>query len=377
MDLRTKLVFSLVVVSLASMLALAALSYPQTRVLLRDSARQTLEGIVESKSSDLDNLVDAWRDRVGLITSRTQLRFSLDAYNRNKRQADRALIQRIVADAVQSGRPTLLGVTIRGVDGEVVAMVGEAGPPANTEASLPLDGEGIRFDGVSALGPDGLRVSFRAPLTIDDRQIGAALVVMDAIELIELVQDTTSLGATGEVLIARRDGDSVQIITPLRHVTESPRKTRIPLTATRNPIVRAVLGEGGSTDGRGIDDRGETVWTATRFLPDVAWGLAVKIDADEQEQPIRALRNSTIRLALALSAFAVLVGTLLGLHIARPIHELADVANRIRGGELSARAKVDSNDEIGQLARTFNLMADEVLRERQSPQPARTSDETD
>ena len=65
-------------------------------------------------------------------------------------------------------------------------------------------------------------------------------------------------------------------------------------------------------------------------------------------------------LVLSLSAFAILLGTFLGLRFAKPIHDLATAAERIRLGELSARAKTGREDELGLLARTFNQMAEEL-----------------
>ena len=67
-----------------------------------------------------------------------------------------------------------------------------------------------------------------------------------------------------------------------------------------------------------------------------------------------------LRTALILSAFAILVGLGLGLRLALPIHDLAAVANRIRKGEMDARASVTREDEVGLLARTFNEMASEI-----------------
>jgi PAS domain S-box-containing protein len=48
------------------------------------------------------------------------------------------------------------------------------------------------------------------------------------------------------------------------------------------------------------------------------------------------------------------------LRFALPIHQLAEVVNRIREGEMDARAAVAREDEVGLLARTFNEMADEL-----------------
>ena len=66
------------------------------------------------------------------------------------------------------------------------------------------------------------------------------------------------------------------------------------------------------------------------------------------------------RAILAGGVVAVLLGLMLGFvfreNIAGPVGRLKDVAERVRGGDLTARAKVESSDEIGQLAATFNQM---------------------
>jgi nitrogen fixation/metabolism regulation signal transduction histidine kinase len=51
--------------------------------------------------------------------------------------------------------------------------------------------------------------------------------------------------------------------------------------------------------------------------------------------------------------------------IVRPIARLTDAANALKEGDYDrANIKVTSNDEIGRLARTFNVMID-VLRQRE------------
>ena len=64
---------------------------------------------------------------------------------------------------------------------------------------------------------------------------------------------------------------------------------------------------------------------------------------------------STVVTALALVAAVVLV-FLTVRQVVRPIERLSDVAESIQKGDLSARANVRSQDEIGTLARSFNAM---------------------
>jgi len=66
---------------------------------------------------------------------------------------------------------------------------------------------------------------------------------------------------------------------------------------------------------------------------------------------------------LAGVAAALLLGAWRARALAAPVLELARAARRISAGDLGARASVRSQDEIGQLAGTFNAMADQ-LREK-------------
>ncbi len=58
MDLRTKLVFALVLVSLVSMLLLATVSYGPARDLWRERALETLDALAESKKMQIGGVVD-------------------------------------------------------------------------------------------------------------------------------------------------------------------------------------------------------------------------------------------------------------------------------------------------------------------------------
>ena len=62
-------------------------------------------------------------------------------------------------------------------------------------------------------------------------------------------------------------------------------------------------------------------------------------------------------LAAVMSIFAFAMSS----DILLPIRELSDVAGKIAGGDLAARAKVDSKDEVEDLADGFNYMADSLV----------------
>jgi PAS domain S-box-containing protein len=90
--------------------------------------------------------------------------------------------------------------------------------------------------------------------------------------------------------------------------------------------------------------------------------VVVKIDRAEGMASVADFDEWLRRMAVILSAFAIVVGLVLALRFALPIHDLAEVAERIGRGEMDARAETAREDEVGLLARTFNGMADELER---------------
>jgi PAS domain S-box-containing protein len=168
------------------------------------------------------------------------------------------------------------------------------------------------------------------------------------------------LGETGETLIVARDGSgALRTLHPTRN---APGKTgSVVLSEEPGGLGARSLSEGVPPVSEGVTDyRGKEVWAATRSIPQLGWGLVVKEDRTEGMRAAEQFRAWLRRVAVVLSAFAILVGAGLGLRFALPIHDLAEVANRIRKGEMDARAVVVREDEVGVLARTFNEMADEL-----------------
>jgi len=75
-------------------------------------------------------------------------------------------------------------------------------------------------------------------------------------------------------------------------------------------------------------------------------------------------------LALATAGFvAICISTVIGIFYSRrlvmPIRQIADVAQRMRDGDEDARVSLAGDDDIAQLGRTFNRMADAVGKRRE------------
>ena len=83
---------------------------------------------------------------------------------------------------------------------------------------------------------------------------------------------------------------------------------------------------------------------------------------DYAAEALRTTRRAFLLAAAGALILAVLAGLLVGRGLTAPLLELAGVASRMSGGDLSTRAAVRSKDEIGQLAARFNEMAARLER---------------
>jgi PAS domain S-box-containing protein len=349
-DIRTKLVFALVSVALGSMLALGVMMFGSVERELRQQTMDRLEGLAQFKVDALEGIVSGWHDRVALVASRTQLRQSLAEHLRTGADAPVASMERILADAVGAS-PRFRALRVYDPEGGVVASagVGSGGAAPRVEFADPEAELGVRYEGVSFVPDAPPVVVFTAPLTLDGALIGWLHAVLGVEEVLDLSSNYEGLGETGETMVVVRESNGARVLHPVRFVDGDPAADDAALLALDNAEYSFA---GGLTD-----YRGEEVWVATRYLPETGWGVLVKIDEEEQVLPIEAFRADTVRLAVTLAAFAIVLGTLIGFRVARPLLALSDAAGRIEGGDLTARSGVSREDEVGLLARTFDDMA--------------------
>jgi C4-dicarboxylate-specific signal transduction histidine kinase len=100
-------------------------------------------------------------------------------------------------------------------------------------------------------------------------------------------------------------------------------------------------------------------------VPDHEWVVGVSESRDRFTRPLDALFRQVLYSVALAGAVFVLAAMFFARSIVKPIDRLTTAANALKRGDYAnANVPVRSNDEIGQLARTFNVMID-VLRQRE------------
>jgi methyl-accepting chemotaxis protein len=354
MDIRTKLIFACVAISLASMLFMGVMLQHTSSDMVRDLTARKLDALASARLEDIQIIRQAWREQAFLVTSRTALRELVSRYPVDPEGAG-PLVQRILDDA-RSSVTIFRRLAAFDRNGALVAASGDAQPaPAIQEELADAELEVTGF----VLGPDsGFDAVAHAPLDLGKERIGQLEAVVDTQRILDITQNYRGLGETGEMyLVAELVPDEFTVLHPLRG-SDSDERLSVPRDSATEIMLAAVSGADETLRGI-VDYRGERVWAATRKLPNLPVAIVVKIDEHEELESQRELRSRFLRVLQSVAALAILGGALLGTWLARPIRKLRDTIERIRGGERSLRAEVTGEDEVSFLAESFNELMDE------------------
>ncbi len=193
----------------------------------------------------------------------------------------------------------------------------------------------------------------------DGRVTGWVLAEYETTSLQRVIRDYTALLSTGETLLVGSErSDQVDLLLDSR---SAERGTMWPgIAETRTPVARAAAGRSATSFGLS-DHRGIEVVAATQFLSETNWGIVVQQDVDEA---LAASEDFRVALLVGLGlglALVLMIGWWLGRRVTKPLLALRDVANAVAEGDLSQRARVHANDEIGELSRAFNVMTNELV----------------
>ncbi|MCB9678421.1 MAG: HAMP domain-containing protein [Alphaproteobacteria bacterium] len=140
-----------------------------------------------------------------------------------------------------------------------------------------------------------------------------------------------------------------------------------------HPLLRLDLVEGllGNLADFAYQSNGTDVQGAAAPVSGTDWSIVVLEPAEVALEPANRIRRSLIFAVSLAMVVATLLGFVMGRWFTEPIARLRDTALVLAEGRYGARAEVESQDEVGELARAFNHLSSrlkenqgEILRQR-------------
>jgi signal transduction histidine kinase/CheY-like chemotaxis protein/HPt (histidine-containing phosphotransfer) domain-containing protein len=343
--------------------AITATIYLEARRIVRDQIHQRLVSAAADRHALVLGYVARQHERVRLIATRTRLRELVGRYRREDVDAAElvAELRRILEDA-ESGFDDLRGVLIADASGALVTSTGVAPAGGSLRGDDHFE-RGLEEEHLGEIERSGGAYIARvaAPITGPAGETrGVVIVELDVSPLVGILSQAPGLGETGEILVATREGDSARYLLPPRDGS--------PLTVPLERVAPMAAAIGGLSNREVV----ETDYDGRRVLAHYQpiayqspahrpWGLVAKIDADEAYAPLGRLATLVLLLEGALLAVGTAVAAWTAHRLTKPVRELTAAAKKVSSGDLSARAPVRSDDEIGHLAATFNRMTEDLV----------------
>jgi len=103
-----------------------------------------------------------------------------------------------------------------------------------------------------------------------------------------------------------------------------------------------------------------------RYVPSMNLYVVSSAYVNELQETSTKLHDEILYIGIFILLLSLVMSTIYLHRKLKPIQELAKMAERIGKGDYSIRAKVCTNDEIGLLARQFNLMVDKLQNQIQN-----------
>lgn len=197
------------------------------------------------------------------------------------------------------------------------------------------------------------------PIKLGGQFLGMAGAVVTLEPIVKRLQETRVRTGGLDVYIVDNSGRLVASNEPVKNVAGTDMLSV--------PIVQKFAlwrGEAHATETSQFDlaEGGQTVAMLGTYSPieNVGWGVIVQRKLSEAYFAINQMRSQTMWWGLLAIFLSLGVAVTSAKYVTRPIDQLTQTARSIAKRDFSQRADVRGRTEIGELAGTFNLMAEDI-----------------
>ena len=251
-------------------------------------------------------------------------------------------------------------------DGKVIASTdeGNVGTDESSEAHFLGGKDRVYIRDAYHSKEQKPEYSISAPIINDNTKEFLGILVgrfkMDDIN--KITMDRSGLGKTGELYLVNKYG---YMITRSRFKKDTFLRQKVDTINYRTSVSRAT--HSGTHTGHGLvhifpDYRGVNVVGTHDYISEMEWSLLAEIDEKEALAPLAVIKLLFIIIFCAVPVVVWAVGTLVSRAITTPIQKLRKSTEIIGEGNLDTQIKIESNDEIGKLAQSFNEMTINLKR---------------
>ncbi|RMF93301.1 MAG: PAS domain S-box protein [Candidatus Schekmanbacteria bacterium] len=178
--------------------------------------------------------------------------------------------------------------------------------------------------------------------------LGVFAAKLSNAKLFALLDEGKKLGKTSRIYFAN---PSYAILTEYdKGIQNEVRNTEEIIQALNKKIVT----------GSFIRENKRRIVGTYRLIPKTGWILCCELDEIEAFQPLNKLRNQAITFCIVFFFIIAWTAYYISLNISKPLMHLSEAAREIGKGNFSKRVTVSTKDEVNEMAKSFNLMAQKL-----------------
>ncbi len=368
-NLRTKLVISFSLIILVAVTVASASALTGMKMAMEQEVRDKMQLFVEAKAGQ----VLAYLDSLGART----VDFSSDGFIRDSlREIDDtgsvSAVSALNEYLIKNKKPLdedLFCVMVLDMNGRVVSSVftNEVGNDESASQQFIQGKKGVFIgEEVGAAESESGKNMFSVSAPILDKDTGKLLGViinsfvagkLDKIFSGEFqIQDggfTVSIGLSQSL--------SIHLLNREKKVLAHGHAIKMNMIESMDILpAQECLNSGKEISGTWLNAAGQEVIGASVCFPAQGWTLLAEVTTQEAFAPLKNMTYGLIILFGLSALFIIWDIFLLAGKIIAPIKKLRDAVEIISKGDLDYRIDIVSEDEIGQLSRSFNIMADSV-----------------
>lgn len=374
-SIKKKTILLFLILALIPLLVMRLVIYPKAQSALQESLIQNLQSVGHKQAE----LIKGWtEERKGDVRVFAENPFTLLAtritmedkrFWRVSRYTHYIRYEYGYKDILISDAEGIVHVsTTKGREGTDISeheyfkksMSGETFISQIMPSNIPIENEFGKLE----LGLPTMVVS--APITDQNRIMGVACFRVDVSKISEFLR-SIKLGTSGETYLIDKQGYMItesRFVPYLKKTGLIKRGTTLelklinPETGKLTKSVSECLKGNEGYDGNGyLDYRGIKVIGFWQWIAALDWGIIAEIDYKEGYQEVIKLHRNVTTIMMIVTTGIIVFAFIMGQRMTAPILYLTDATRRMSSGDLTQNVNINSKDELGELANSFNMMA--------------------
>lgn len=373
MKLKTEILFVFLIVGACLTIVTGILYFYNARSIILHSAGNQLESLSAAKKHRIESIISKKEEELRLVQNRlfqNQHLYHLNMYgklNDTLCVSYRKLITKNIKKLTKE-IPSFRNIHVLNKAGVAIASTDTGA--INFNFSI-LDFVQQALAGQNNISSfidepnDNAYLCLSAPLYFKGNLQGGILIETTTDDLKTLTGDYTGLGNTGETVIAQLISDSVAcFITSTRNEKKNLHKITLNKSAPQAVFLALAGNEKLYLDAN--DYGNQKIATSCRYISTTQWGIVTKIDMTEILAPAEELKWMSLKIGAGALMVLFVLSFILSSSIVKPINKITDAAKEISQGKWTRRVEINSTNELGDLANSFNKMTDTLVKTQEN-----------